>query len=188
MTIMKAGRVLELLNISRPTLTRYRKRGYIRAEQLPTGQFNFNADDVYRLVNSNQKHRYTICYSRVSTYRQRPDLKNQEQKNLDFCQANGWTVEKSFAEIGSGLTFTHRTQFLKMLDLIVDGKVERIVITHKDRLSRVAFNMFEYLFKRFNCKIVVANDKLDSQTDKDELFDEIVNLLHCFQHASKNSM
>ena len=185
---MKAGRVLELLNISRPTLTRYRKRGYIRAEQLPTGQFNFNADDVYRLVNSNQKHRYTICYSRVFTDRQRSDLKNQKQENLDFCRANGWTVEKSFAEIGSGLTFTHRTQFLKMLDLIVDGKVERVVITHKDRLSRVAFDMLEHLFKRFDCEIVALTDKRDLQTDKDELFEEIVNLLHCFQHASENSM
>lgn len=185
---MKAGRVLELLNISRPTLTRYRKRGYIRAEQLPTGQFNFNADDVYRLVNSNQKHRYTICYSRVSTYGQRPDLKNQEQKNLDFCQANGWTVEKSFAEIGSGLSSDHRTQFLKMLDWIIDGKVERVVITHKDRLSRASFDMFEHLFKRFDCEIVVVTNKLDLQIDKDELFEEIVNLLHCFQHASENSM
>lgn len=188
MTIMKAGRVLELLNISRPTLARYRKRGYIRAEQLPTGQFNFNADDVYRLANANQKHRYTICYSRVSTDKQRPDLKKQEQENLDFCQANGWAVEKSFTEIGSELASDHRTQFLKMLDWIIDGKVERVVITHKDRLSRAAFNMFEHLFKRFDCEIIVVTDKRDPQTDKDELFEEIVNLLHCFRHVPENSM
>lgn len=69
-----------------------------------------------------------------------------------------------------------------------DGKVEHVVITHKDRLSRVAFNMFEHLFKCFDCKIIVVTDKLDLQTDKDELFEEIVNLLHCFQHAPENSM
>ena len=48
--------------------------------------------------------------------------------------------------------------------------------------------MLEHLCKRFDCEIVVVTDKCDLQTDKDELFEEIVNLLHCFQHVSENSM
>lgn len=184
---MKAGQVLKLLNISRPTLMRYRRKGYIRAKALPTGQFNFNADDVYCLANSKQGHRAIIVYSRVSTYHQKQDLANQENELLKFCQAKGWPVDYQFKEIGSGLTFNHRAQFFKMLDLIVAGKVGCVVITHKDRLSRVAFNMFQHLFKQFDCKIVVVADELDPKTDKEELFDEIISLLHCFAMRAYSS-
>jgi putative resolvase len=184
---MKAGRVLELLNISRPTLMRYRRKGYIRAKQLPTGQFNFNADDVFRLANSNQSHRLTIAYSRVSTYHQKEELANQKQELEEFCQSRGWQVDREFSEVGSGLTFNHRPQFFKMLDLIIDGKVERLVIAHKDRLSRVAFNMFEHLFRRFDCKIIVMNNDPDLSTDKDELYDEMESLMHCFAMRAYSS-
>lgn len=184
---MKAGRVLELLNISRPTLMRYRKKGYIRAKELPSGQYNFNADDVYRLMNSNQKHRLTVVYSRVSTYHQKHDLENQRDELMEFCRGKGWEVDQDFSEIGSGLTFSHRAKFFKMLDLIIDGKVQRVVIAHKDRLSRVAFNMFEHLFSRFDCQIEIMADELNPKTDKEELFEEIISLLHCFAMRAYSS-
>ncbi|SET11920.1 hypothetical protein SAMN03080614_105115 [Anaerobranca gottschalkii DSM 13577] len=45
-----------------------------------------------------------------------------------------------------------------MLDDIITGKVERIVITHKDRLSRVGFELFHHLFKKYNCEIIVMSE------------------------------
>lgn len=67
-----------------------------------------------------------------------------------------------------------------MLPLILDGKVKRVVITHKDRLSRVGFDLFKYLFNYYNTDIVVVRDQLDPKTDEQELFSEIIALLHCF--------
>lgn len=71
--------------------------------------------------------------------------------------------------------------------LIVEGKVEAVVITHKDRLSRVAFNMFEHLFAQFSTKITVVDDQLNPKTDEEELFSEIISLLHCFAMKSYSS-
>lgn len=67
-----------------------------------------------------------------------------------------------------------------MMDLILARKVQRVVITHRDRLSRVGFEMFEYLFKKFDTEIEVISDETDEKTDEQELFEEIVSLLHCF--------
>jgi predicted DNA-binding transcriptional regulator AlpA len=39
---MKAGEVLRLLKISRPTFYRYRKEEIIRSHQLPSGFFEYN--------------------------------------------------------------------------------------------------------------------------------------------------
>lgn len=185
---MKAGRVLELLQISRPTLKRYREHGYLRAVERPSKQFDYNADDVFRMMNKNLKHRLTLTYSRVSTYHQKHDLAHQKEELKQFAVNKGYEVDYEFSEIGSGLTFNHRTQFFKMLDLVTAGKVERIIITHKDRLSRVAFNMFEHLFSNFDTQIEVVDDELNPKTDKEELFEEISSLLHCFAMSSRQNL
>ena len=184
---MKAGRVLELLQISRPTLKRYREKGYLRCIKRPSGQFDYNPDDVFRIMNKDLKHRLIITYSRVSTYHQKHDLETQKPELKQFSLDKGYNLDYEFSEVGSGLTFNHRPQFFKMLDLITSGKVDKVVITHKDRLSRVAFNMFEHLFNNFNTKIEIVDDELNPKTDKDELFDEIISLLHCFAMRAYSS-
>ena len=51
-------------------------------------------------------------------------------------------------------------------------------ITHKDRLSSVGFDLFKYLFDHYHTEIVVVSDEEDQKTDEQELFEEIVSLLH----------
>ena len=80
----------------------------------------------------------------------------------------------------SGLTFDKRKSFYELLDLIESNQVKRVIITHKDRLSRVSFNVFEHLFNKHGCEIVVLSDMLEEKTDQEEIFEEIISLLHCF--------
>ena len=67
-----------------------------------------------------------------------------------------------------------------MLDEIIAGRVENVVVTYKDRLSRIGFNLFVYLFKKYNCKITVVSEVGSSKLDSEEIFEEIVSLLHCY--------
>ena len=67
-----------------------------------------------------------------------------------------------------------------MLYEIIDNKVERVVITYKDRLSRVGFDLFFHLFKKYNCEIVVMSEVGSEKLDSQEIFEEIVSLLHCY--------
>nr|MDO8116940.1 IS607 family transposase [Candidatus Sigynarchaeota archaeon] len=59
-------------------------------------------------------------------------------------------------------------------------EVERVVITYKDRMSRVGFDLFNFLFMRFNTKIVVISEVGNPKLDSEEVFEEIVSLLHCY--------
>lgn len=187
---MRAGEVLNILQITRPTLQSYRKKGYIKATQLPNGHFDFDADSVYRLKNRNQP-RQTILYGRVSTYKQKRDLSNQMQTLEKFSMKRGYQIDQMYSDIASGISFKQRKQFFDMLDLIIQGKVKRVVVTHKDRLSRVGFDLFKHLFDKFGTEIVVASDYLDPKTDEQELFSEIILLLHCFamrQYSSRRKL
>ena len=67
-----------------------------------------------------------------------------------------------------------------MVDEIIDNKVERVVITYKDRLSRVGFDLFYHLFKKYNCEIVIMSEVGSEKLDSQEIFEEIVSLLHCY--------
>ena len=50
MTLMKAGEVLKVLNISRPTLYRYADLGYIKRTKLPTGKYVYDDESVYSFM------------------------------------------------------------------------------------------------------------------------------------------
>ena len=67
-----------------------------------------------------------------------------------------------------------------MLDDILANKVERVVITYKDRLSRVGFDLFLHLFRKFNCEIVVMSEVGSAKLDSQEIFEEIISLLYCY--------
>lgn len=64
--------------------------------------------------------------------------------------------------------------------MVLNGEIKQIVITRKDRLARVGFDLFKYLFEYYDTKIIVMSDLLDEKTDEQELFSEIITLLHCF--------
>ncbi|EQD41506.1 site-specific integrase-resolvase [mine drainage metagenome] len=67
-----------------------------------------------------------------------------------------------------------------MLDEIMNNKVEKVIVTYKDRLSRVGFELFKYLFQKFRTEIFVISEIGDPKLDSEEVFEEIVSLLHCY--------
>lgn len=148
---MKASEVLRLLRITRQTLTRYVKQGRIKVETMPNGYYDYDAESVYALLNKDVK-RKTYIYARVSTSKQKADLENQIESLKQFCFSAGYTISDIFSDIASGISFEKRKDFFKMIDDIIDNRVERVVITYKDRLSRVGFDLFYYLFKSIIAK------------------------------------
>ena len=176
---MKSKEVLELLQITRPTLTKYVKNGLIKTVTLPNGKYDYDKESVYKLFNKGVE-RKTYIYARVSTQKQKPDLDNQINLLKQFCFSNGWCINKCFSDIASGISFEKRKDFFAMLDDVVSGKCERIVITYKDRMSRVGFELFYHLFKKYNTEIVVMSEVGSEKLDSEEIFEEIISLLHCY--------
>ena len=72
---LKAKEVLNLLHISRKTLHVYAKDGRIRYIVMPNKMYNYNEEDVYKILNKDVK-RKTVIYARVSTPKQKDELQN----------------------------------------------------------------------------------------------------------------
>lgn len=176
---MTSKDVLRLLSITRPTLTKYVKEGVIKATKLPNGRYDYDEESVYKFLNKDVK-RKTYIYARVSTSNQKKDLENQVEMLKQFCFSNGYTIDGIYKDIASGISFEKRQDFFTLLDDVIAGKVCRVVISYRDRLSRVGFDLFHHLFLRFNCDIVVVSEVGSAKLDSEEIFEEIISLLHCY--------
>lgn len=179
MICMKTKDVLRILGITRPTLTKYVKNGTIGVTIMPNGRYDYNDEDVYRFLNKDCK-RKTVIYARVSTKKQKKDLENQIEMLKQFCFMNGYVLGGIYSDIASGISFENRSDFFTLLDEIIAGKVDKVIITYKDRLSRVGFELFKHLFLRFNTQIIVLSEVGNTELDSEEIFEEIISLLHCY--------
>lgn len=175
---MKAKEVLKLLRISRPTLCKYVKNGTIKATLLPSGLYCYDKDSVFHFLNKDIE-RVNVAYCRVSTNKQKNDLENQYDTIKLFCTKNGIILKDIYKDIGSGINFD-RKDFQRLLNDVIEYKVDKIFITYKDRLSRISFQLFANLFKSFNCDIIVLNEIDDEKIVEKEIFNEIIDLIHCF--------
>ncbi len=124
--------------------------------------------------------RKTYLYARVSTPKQKADLENQIAMLKQFCFSNGYRISGIYSDIASGINFEKRKNFFSLLDEVLDGRVEKVVITYKDRLSRVGFELFYHLFKKYHCDIIVMSEVGSVKLDSEEIFEEIISLLHCY--------
>jgi len=176
---MKAKEVLNLLRISRQTLTRYVKNGTIKTTTQPNGYYNYSDDDVYRILNKDIKRKICI-YARVSTPKQKKDLENQIEFLKMWSFNAGYQLNTIYSDVASGISFDKRKDFFIMLDEIINHKIEKVIISYKDRLSRVGFELFSHLFKQFGTEIVVVSEVGNIKLDSEEVFEEIVSLLHCY--------
>ena len=174
---MKAKEALQVLRITRVTLHRYLAAGKIKAE-MRNGRYDYDNKSIYALINRTEKE--NIIYARVSTQKQKPDLQNQVEKLKSFCYAKGLLISGVYKDIGSGIAFEKRNDFMKLIDNVIDYKISNIIITNKDRLSRVGFGLFKNMFSKYGCEIIVVDDTQNEKTDAEEIFEEIISLLHCF--------
>lgn len=171
---MKANKVIKLLQITRPTLCSYVKKGIVKATELPNGYYEYDDDSIYKLMGIEKRD--VVVYGRVSTDAQKSNLDRQINELIQFANSRGYNIIKTYKDISSGLSFD-RKEFKQLLHDIISHKIKTVIISHKDRLSRVSFDMWKELFEEFNCNIIVMNEIED---DDKGIFADIISLLHCF--------
>jgi len=139
-----------------------------KVTQLPSGTILIEEDEPVK-AHANLK---TYVYCRVSSANKKDDLNRQIDRCLQFCSANGWEVERVYKEIASGMNDNR-----KQLNLLLDNSPKRIVVEHKDRLTRFGFNYLDRLLKHLGYELIVINrDKEDEQ----DLIKDLIAIITSF--------
>jgi len=153
----------------RTAFNHYHKGLISGAYQLPSGTIVI-PDHAKQTVS---KTEYAVIYSRVSSSENKTNLDSQEEKLTNFCNAKGWIVKESVKEIGSGINDTRP----KLLKLLQDRKATKLIVEHKDRLTRFGFNFIKEICDTFDCEIVIINE---TESKKEDLIQDFVSIITSF--------
>lgn len=157
------------LGVSERTLRRWEEQGFIEAIRTSGGHRRYNVNGY---TTKSARTRATILYARVSSQKQREDL----QRQCEYLQSR-YPEAELISEIGGGLNYK-RKKMLAVLERVMSGDVERIVVAYSDRLLRFGFDLFDWFCTKHSCEIVVLNQvKLSPER---ELVEDILAILHCF--------
>ena len=170
--MLRPKEVCQRLGISYATLREYVKKGYIKPVILQSGKWRFREEDVEKLMGIVRK-RKIILYARVSSNTQKDDLVNQ----VKYLEENVKDYDQVITDIGSGLNMK-RKGFLKLLRMILNNEVSKVVIAYPDRLVRFGFEILEEVCKAHNCEIVVLNN--EDKTPEQELIEDLISILVSF--------
>ncbi|MHA2001999.1 MAG: IS607 family transposase [Promethearchaeota archaeon] len=176
---MQTKAVCRLLQITQVTLYKYQKEGKISGNRRPNGYWNWDEESMYSFFNQGVT-RKVYADARVSTNKQKKDLENQIHLLKQLYFSNGIQLNGMFLDVASGIFFEKRKDFFKKLEEILQKCVKQLIITYTDRLNRVGFELFSYLFQQFGTEIIVIfkleNQKLESQ----EVMKGIISLMQRF--------
>ena len=183
--LLSSKEVANLCGVTIHTVCMWRKEGRLPFMKINDRVILHKIEDVEKLLNKkifseeNAKKRKNIIYARVSTSKQKDDLKKQIQILNDFCNSNGIIIDEIFAEIASGIN-EDREEFNKIIDLVINKEIDKIYITFEDRLTRFGFKYFENLFDKFDTQIVVLNNKINNESFEEELSNDLISIIHHF--------
>jgi len=168
--MLRPKEVCQRLGISYATLREYDKKGYIKPV-LESGKWRFREEDVERLMGIVRKRK--VILSRVSSNTQKDDLVNQ----VKYLEENVKEYDQVITDVGSGLN-VKRKGFPKLLRMILNNEVSKVVVAYPDRLVRFGFEIVEEVCKAHNCEIVVLNR--EDKTPEQELIEDLISTLVSF--------
>ena len=145
----------DLLQITPKTLRIWDKEGKIRTLRTLSGQRRYNLEDIQNISGRNtlNKKKEKICYCRVSSPKQVDDLGRQ----TDFFRSK-FPDHIVVTDVGSGINWK-RKGLKTILDKAMHRDISEVVVAHRDRLCRFAFELLEWILDQNGVKLVVLDEE-----------------------------
>ena len=124
-----------------------------------------------------QSERITLAYARVSSADQKQDLERQKTVLEMYCAAQGWTFEL-ISDLGSGMNY-RKKGLQSLLEKLLNGKIERLVITHKDRLLRFGAELIFSVCEMKGVEVVIIN-KGEEASFEEDLAKDVLEIITVF--------
>ena len=173
---LKIGEAAKLLGVSVQTLRRWEVSGELIPDRKTSGQTRYY--DLNKLLEvKNIDNDLTIGYARVSSHDQKTDLSRQAELLSKFCTSRGWNHE-IIQDLGSGMNY-HKKGLKRLLDFILERKVKRLVLTHKDRLLRFGAELIFSLCEARQIEVVLINQGSDVSFEE-ELAKDVLEIITVF--------
>jgi len=181
---LSGSKASKVLGVHQRTLYQWDAKKIIETIRTPGGKRLYNVKKYLEETNKNKEEnkeeikniikKEKIIYGRVSSNNQKDDL--ERQINILKKYYPEYTLIK---DIGSGVNLNRRG-LRKIIDMAIEGKVEEVVIVHKDRLCRFGYELIEDLILKYsNGKITIINE-VENKEPKEELVEDVLQIMNIF--------
>lgn len=158
------GGAAKLLGVSVETLRRWEAIGKLVPSRTLAGHRRYDTRLLGTTLQGRENDsRLTLAYARVSALNQGAELERQKSVLENFCTERGWNFEL-VAEVGSGMD-GKREGLQRLLDDIISGQIERLVLTNRDSLFRFGAELVFAICEIKQVEVVILNQ---SQGGMDE--------------------
>lgn len=182
--LIQIAQAAEILGVSQATLRTWDESGKLKSVKTEGGHRRYRQSDINAFMGHKEEvvpeEAKPVCtYARVSSHdqKQKGDLDRQSQRLSEFCAKKKYMVEHIIKDVGSGLSDT-RSGLNRLFDLVLNKKISKVVVEHKDRLTRFQFNVLDKFFTSYGVEIECMESV--SFNDEEELTNDIMMLMAVF--------
>lgn len=176
----------EMLKVSLPTLRRWDSEGVLTPVRTSGRHRRYKMSDIKKFLgedlSENEIETNTIrvvTYARCSTFDQKKhgDIDRQSDRLVNYSVRNNYTITDIIKDCGSGLN-DNRKGYIKLCNLVINRKIDKVIIEHRDRLTRFGYDTIERFFNSYGVTIELVDKKVYTETE--ELANDMMMLLASF--------
>ena len=169
------GEVAKFLSMHPKTLQKKDREGVIRFERTPTNRRFLTREKLIEVLEENNLFfddsklmKHDIIYARVSNSKQKQAGELEQQVEVIMKEIHNLQNPIILKEMGSELN-DQRPKLQQLLKMVLNNEVNKIYITHKERLAKFGFNYLKYIFEEFGVEIVTLyDDNYENLTKKEK--------------------
>ena len=142
-----------------------------KAGKIPNASMNELGHIVVEIDQDNTDTNKVTIYARISSSENRDNLAAQVDRLTQYAIAKGYQIVSTYAEVGSGINDKRP----KLEKLLTESNYSKIIVEHKDRLTRIGFNYIETLLSNRGKEIEVVNL---STNDESNLMEDLISIIY----------
>lgn len=169
----------EMIGKSVKTLQKWDRDGILKAYRSPSNRRYYTHSQYLDYIGESRTEiKSNVIYARVSTRNQIDDLKNQIKYLEKYCLDNGISISNIYSDYGSGMNYS-RKKWNTLIDDCFEGKIDKIIISYKDRFVRFGFDWISDLLYRLTGTQIIIVENI-STTPENELIQDLISIIHVF--------
>ena len=162
------------------TLRNWDKNGTLKPSHITSGGTRYYSQEQLNhflgLKSKTKIDKKIIGYCRVNSHKQKDDLERQIENVRTYMYAKGYQFE-IISDIGSGINY-NKKGLNKLIDMITNSEVDKIVVLYKDRLIRFGYELIENICEKYGTKIEVIDNT--EKTEEQELVEDLIQIVTIF--------
>lgn len=180
------GEVAKLLDVHVKTVQVWDRTGALPFSRTHTNRRILPKDKIIELLDSRgllykdeNANKRDVIYARVSSHEEMAKGDLDHQVMFLVNSINDLRNPLILSEVGSGLN-DRRKKLLQLIEMIFKKEVDRVFVTHRDRLTRFGFHYLETICKNQGVSIIVVKDIDKEKSIQEELTEDMMALIASF--------